>query len=284
MSRRADLFVTGTDTGVGKTLVAAALLAGLAGMGLRCAGMKPVAAGLVARGDAWVSEDAETLMRAASVRAPRALVNPYAFRTAAAPSLAARLEGASIALAPIMRAFGELRAISDAVVVEGAGGFRVPLADPPGSALDGADLAQALKIPVVLVVGMRLGCISHALLTAEAITARGLTLAGWVANRIDATMAHFEQNLEALEARLGAPRLGVVPHIGSSHGKSSFPPPDYPARGQGSRESRPSPVEGTLDPRMRGDDMLSGAPARPSYEAAARLLDLTSLLAAVTRG
>jgi dethiobiotin synthetase len=206
---RPDVFVAGTDTGVGKTLVAAALLARFADVGLRCTGMKPVAAGLVARGEVWVSEDAEILMRAASVQAPREFVNPYAFRTAAAPNIAAQVEDARVELAPIVRAFDELRSISDAVVVEGAGGFRVPLAD----ALDGADLAQALKIPVVLVVGMRLGCINHALLTAEAVAARGLTLAGWVANRIDATMAHFEQNLETLEARLGAPRLGIVPRL-----------------------------------------------------------------------
>ncbi|MCC6610263.1 MAG: dethiobiotin synthase [Burkholderiales bacterium] len=207
--RRADLLVIGTDTGVGKTLVAAALLAGLAAAGLRCVGMKPVAAGLMRRGDAWVSEDAEALMRAASVQAPRALVNPYALREAAAPDLAARREGARIALARIMRAFAELRAMSDAVVVEGAGGFRVPL----GDGLDGGDLAQALNVPVVLVVGMRLGCINHALLTAEAVAARGLTLAGWVANRIDATMAHFEQNVETLQARLDARRLGIVPNL-----------------------------------------------------------------------
>jgi len=265
MIRRADLFVTGTDTGVGKTLVAAALLAGLAGMGLRCAGMKPVAAGLVSRGDTWVSEDAERLMRAASIQAPRELVNPYALRTAAAPNIAARVEGTRVELAPIVRAFDALRSLSDAVVVEGAGGFRVPLAD----ALDGADLAQALKIPVVLVVGMRLGCVNHALLTAEAIAARGLTLAGWVANRIDATMAHFGQNVETLEARLGAPRLGTVPHLGVARVQSSFPR---------KRESRPELSKGKLDPRLRGDDMITDSPERPDDSAVARLLDLKTLL------
>jgi dethiobiotin synthetase len=219
MTPRADLLVIGTDTGVGKTLVAAALIAGLAAAGLRCAGMKPVAAGLVARGDDWVSEDAETLMRAASVHAPRALVNPYAFRAAAAPNIAARLEDARIELAPIVRAFGELRSIADAVVVEGVGGFRVPL----GDRIDGADLATALDIPVVLVVGMRLGCINHALLTAESVAARGLTLAGWVANRIDATMAHFERNVETLQARLGALRLGTVPHLAEPRSEAVAP-------------------------------------------------------------
>lgn len=217
MSARADLLVIGTDTGVGKTLVAAAMLAALAAAGRRAAGMKPVAAGLVERGGAWVSEDAEILMQAAAVRAPHALVNPVALREPAAPSIAARLEGTRIELAPILRAFAELRAASDAVVVEGAGGFRVPLADAAAAAgeaaLDGADLAQALAIPVVLVVGMRLGCVNHALLTAEAVAARGLALAGWVANRIDPAMGHFEGNVALLRARLAAPLVGVVPHL-----------------------------------------------------------------------
>lgn len=212
MRPRVDLFVTGTDTGVGKTLVAAALVAALAATGRRAVGMKPVAAGLVARGDGWVSEDVEALMQAASVSAPRDLVNPYALRAAVAPAIAARMEGVRIALAPIARAFAELRATSDAVVVEGAGGFRVPLDD----ALDGADLAQALAVPVVLVVGMRLGCVNHALLTAAAVAARGLTLAGWVANRVDPAMDRVEENVALLAGRLGAPLVGVVPHLAAS--------------------------------------------------------------------
>ncbi|MCZ7566673.1 MAG: dethiobiotin synthase [Burkholderiales bacterium] len=270
MTPRADLFVTGTDTGVGKTLVAAALVAALAASGRRVVGMKPVAAGLVARGDAWVSEDAETLMQAASVRAPRALVNPFALRAAVAPAIAARSEGVRIALAPIARAFAELRATSDAVVVEGAGGFRVPLCDDRDAAVDGADLAQTLRLPVVLVVGMRLGCVNHALLSAEAIAARGLALAGWVANRIDPAMACFEENVATLKSRLEVPLLGTIPHLGRLHARSSFPRKP---------ESRPSPLEGTPD----ADDMISNASAHPGHDAVARLLDLTTLLEVVTR-
>lgn len=213
MTPRADLLVIGTDTGVGKTLVAAGLIAALAAAGRRVVGMKPVAAGLVERDGEWLSEDAAMLTQAASVAAPREVVSPYALRAAAAPSIAAAREGIRIELTPILRAFGELRAVSDAVVVEGAGGFRVPLCAGPGDALDGADLARALAIPVVLVVGMRLGCVNHALLTAEAVAARGLTLAGWVANRIDPAMDYLDENVALLRARLRAPLVASVPHL-----------------------------------------------------------------------
>ncbi len=193
-------FLTGTDTGVGKTLVAAALLRAAAAQGLRALGMKPVAAG--------GTEDVEALMAASNVAAPRDLVNPYSLSEPLSPQLAARHDGLNIDLERIARCFGELRGRADFLVVEGAGGFRVPL----GETQDGADLALRLGLPVILVVGLRLGCLSHALLTEESIRARGLRLAGWVASQIDPDMACVEENIGTLRARITAPLLGFVPY------------------------------------------------------------------------
>lgn len=199
-------FVTGTDTGVGKTLVACALLHALSARGLRTAGMKPVAAGARRRAAEWRNEDIDRLAAASSVAAPRTLVNVYCFEPAVAPHIAAREAGVHIELAPIKRAYDALARQADVVVIEGVGGFRVPLNDRE----DTADLAALLKLPVVLVVGMRLGCLNHALLTAAAIGARGLRLAAWIANHIDPEMAHADDNLAALEQRLPAPCIGRI--------------------------------------------------------------------------
>ncbi|MDT3735281.1 MAG: dethiobiotin synthase [Denitratisoma sp.] len=193
-------FLTGTDTGVGKTLIAAALLRAAAAQGLRALGMKPVAAG--------GAEDVDALVAASSVAAPRECVNPYLLAEPLSPHLAARRDGLTIDLEVIARRFGELRGRADFLVVEGAGGFRVPLSDTQ----DGADLAARLGLPVILVVGLRLGCLNHALLTAEAIRARGLRLAGWIANLVDPAMACVEENVDTLRTRLAAPLLGFVPH------------------------------------------------------------------------
>lgn len=201
-------FIAGTDTEIGKTFVACALLHALRRRGLSAVGMKPVAAGVDGDGR---NEDVEQLIAAASGAAPRELVNPYCFRAAVAPHIAAAEEGMVIELPRIAAALAQLQAQAEAVLVEGVGGFCVPL----GPRLDTADLAVALGLPVILVVGMRLGCLSHALLTQEAIAARGLTLAGWVANRIDPAMARFDENLAALRERLRAPLLGVIPHGGT---------------------------------------------------------------------
>lgn len=197
-------FVTGTDTEIGKTRIAAALIHALRQTGRSTVGMKPVAAGCDAAGR---NDDVERLVAASSFAAPRELVTPYLFDAAVAPHIAAAESGVVIDVATIVAAFDALSALADAVVVEGVGGFRVPL----GERADTADLATALGLPVILVVGMRLGCISHALLTADAIAARGLTLAGWVANRVDPRMARFDENVAALCARLPAPLIGVVP-------------------------------------------------------------------------
>lgn len=197
-------FVAGTDTEIGKTFVACALLHALRNQGLSAIGMKPVAAGTDQNGR---NDDVEALLAAASVKAPRELINPYLYAPAIAPHIAAAEGNQPIDLERIADAFAALRPLADALIVEGVGGFCVPL----GPQVDAADLAQRLALPVILVVGMRLGCINHALLSAQAIAARGLPLAGWVANRIDSQMARFDENLASLEARLAAPLLGVIP-------------------------------------------------------------------------
>lgn len=215
-------FLTGTDTEVGKTFVACALLHRARQLGLSAAGLKPVAAGTDAAGR---NDDVEAIRAASSVELPLAIVNPWCFAPAIAPHLAAAEEGRVITFAPISTACQEAREAADFVVVEGVGGFRVPLG-PDG---DSADLAAILGLPVILVVGMRLGCINHALLSAEAIAARGLSLAGWVANRIDPAMARFETNLQTLRDSLPAPLLGVVPHAPSSGSRGAAAVLNLPA-------------------------------------------------------
>lgn len=198
------IFVTGTDTGVGKTVVATGLLRSLAAAGIRAAGMKPVAAGIGP--DETVNADVAALRAAAGVDAPLADVNPYAFAAAVAPHLAAGAAGATLELEPIAAAFERLAARTGCVVVEGAGGPLVPL----DAAHDMLDLAVRLELPVLLVVGIRLGCISHAQLAALAIRGRGLVLSGWVANRIDPAMPLARENVDAIAARLAAPLVAEV--------------------------------------------------------------------------
>lgn len=203
-------FVTGTDTEVGKTHCSATLLAALVRRGLRAVGMKPVAAGLDRPGA--LPDDAMRLIASGNVDAPPRWICPYALREPVAPHLAAQIDGVRLRPEPILNAFAALRGLADAVVVEGVGGFRVPLDLDPATRWDTADLAVRLQLPVVLVVGLRLGCLNHALLTAEAIAARGLRLAGWIANRIDPQMAHPQTSIDTLHALLPAPFLGDVPH------------------------------------------------------------------------
>lgn len=209
-------FVTGTDTGVGKTLVSAGLLHALAPHHHRVVGMKPVAAGVVPWGEDWASEDAIALRAASTVAVPAALDNPVLLPDPLSPHIAAARAGVQIDIAAVVRSYQALAALAEAVVVEGAGGFHVPLSDTA----TGADLAQALALPVVLVVGLRLGCLNHALLTAEAIRARGLTLAGWVANQVDPAMQAVEENKAYLGARLRAPLLADVPYQASPEARS----------------------------------------------------------------
>lgn len=205
-------FLTGTDTEIGKTFITCALLHRATRDGLRAAGLKPVAAGTDELGR---NEDVENIRAASSVVLHDAIINPYCFKAAIAPHIAAIEEQREIDFSVIKTACLGARQQADLLIVEGVGGFRVPL----GRDGDSADLAVALGLPVILVVGMRLGCINHATLSAEAIERRGLKLAGWVANRIDPTMARFAENLASLQDLLAAPLLGVVPH-GPEHGSS----------------------------------------------------------------
>ena len=196
-------FVTGTDTGVGKTLISCALLHAFAAQGKHVAGFKPVAAGCDKDG---YNDDATALRAASSMQLTYGQINPYCFHHAIAPHLAARHSGVRIELSRILISYRELAAQADVVIVEGIGGFKVPLNERQ----DSSDLAQQLGLPVILVVGIRLGCLNHALLTASAIEACGLKLAGWVANVLNADMAALRDSIAALERRLAAPLLGVV--------------------------------------------------------------------------
>jgi dethiobiotin synthetase len=200
-------FITGTDTGVGKTRAAQALLESAARVGRRAVGMKPVAAGCRATPVGLRSDDAEALIRGASVSVSYDDVNPYAFAPAISPHLAAAEAGVAIRLKTILACYRRLAALADVVVVEGAGGWLAPI----GATHTMADVARTLDLPVILVVGMRLGCLNHALLTAAAIAQSGAALAGWIANCIDPASERLDDNIAALESRLRAPRLVTLP-------------------------------------------------------------------------
>jgi dethiobiotin synthetase len=204
--------VTGTDTGVGKSLISAALLLRLSQRFARVAGYKPIAAGCEADGS---NEDVELLRQFSQPPISAAQCCTYLLGSACAPHLAAQEEDMPLQAAPIVQGALALAAQNDALVVEGAGGLLVPLSIHPR--LDTADvfaqLHRALQLPIVLVVGMRLGCINHALLTAEVLTARGLPLAGWVANGLETDMPYMDDNILALQALLPAPLLGTVPFM-----------------------------------------------------------------------
>lgn len=196
-------FIAGTDTGVGKTRVSCALLQAFAAGGKKVAGMKPVAAGC--ENGQWM--DVELLVAASNVAAPREQICPYSFVPPLAPHIAALQASIQIDLKVIRQAYIELNNHAEVVIVEGIGGFLVPLNDQE----DGADLAKTLGLPVILVVGMRLGCLNHALLTVKAIQVAGLHLSGWVANCIDPKMMALEENIQSLKQRLDCPLLGVLP-------------------------------------------------------------------------
>jgi len=205
MSR--GVFVTGTDTGVGKTVAACALIHALAARNVRAVPMKPIAAGAVEHQGRWLNQDTASLMEAASLPLDEAArVTPILLREPMAPHIAAAREGRKIMLATVVEAFRRLAA-RDFVVCEGVGGFLVPLDEHS----DTVHLARLIGLPVVLVVGLRLGCLNHALLTAQAIEAAGLTFAGWIANAIDPDMPVREENVATLVGRLKAPLLGRLP-------------------------------------------------------------------------
>lgn len=201
-------FLVGTDTGIGKTHATCALLHALARRHRRVCGMKPIASGGVQTADGPTNEDSIAHRAASSVRVPPELDNPILLPEPLSPHLSAARAGRTISLDVVVDAVAALRRRTDALVVEGAGGFLVPLTDT----LSGADLAVALDLPLVLVVGMRLGCLNHALLTVEAIRARGLVLAGWIANRVDPAFLCPDENLDYLRTHLGAPLLADLPY------------------------------------------------------------------------
>ena len=203
-----SFFVTGTDTGVGKTRVSCVLLHALRQRGLRAVGMKPLASGSELSADGWRNDDALQLLAASDPKPAYADVNPYALPAPLAPEIAAREAGVIIETARMHQAFHRLQAMADTVVVEGVGGWAAPLAPD----LDQLDLVREFRLPVVLVVGMRLGCINHARLTARAIAADGIELMGWIANEVDPDMQRRDENFELLCGRLEAPCWGRLPY------------------------------------------------------------------------
>lgn len=205
-SRGRGLFVTGTDTGVGKTEVSLALMACLKASGLSVIGMKPVSAGCEHTPEGWRNADAVALMQESSLRQPYERVNPFAFEPPIAPHIAAADIGVRIDLSTIERAYHALARSADVCVVEGAGGWLVPLNERETF----ADLAARLGLPVVLVVGIRLGCLNHALLSVESIAGSGAALAGWVANGLAPDTPRAAENIAALEERIPVPRLATV--------------------------------------------------------------------------
>lgn len=214
------LFVTGTDTEVGKTVVSRLIVRSLVGSGVRVAVMKPVAAGSIMTAQGSRNEDALGLIADSNVEMPYATVNPYCLDAPVSPHLAAREHGVEIEFARILQCFGALRAAADCVIVEGAGGWFVPLNEQQFI----ADLAAALALPVLLVVGLRLGCLNHALLTAAAIRQRRLTFAGWIGNLIDPHFARVAENLATLEQHLGVPPLAVIGHDPAAASRAALGP------------------------------------------------------------
>ena len=203
---KGGLFITGTDTEVGKTVVARLIVRSLAASGVRVAVMKPVAAGSVMTAEGLRNDDAVGLMSDSNVVMPYATVNPYCLAAPVSPHLAARAAGVTIELPRLQKSFAELSAAADYVIVEGAGGWFAPLNEQQFV----ADLAAALDLPVLLVVGLRLGCLNHALLSVAAIRQRGVMLGGWIANHIDPGFAHVSENVATLDRHIGAPAVASV--------------------------------------------------------------------------
>lgn len=206
--RTRGLYITGTDTGIGKTVASCALLHALRAGGVDAVGMKPVASGCEQTEGGWRNEDALALIEASAVRHDYALHNPFALPAATAPQLAARDAGVTVSLDPIQKAYAALQAQSDTVVVEGVGGWAAPLAD----GLEQADLVRALGLPVVMVVGLRLGCLNHARLTLQAINPTALAVVGWIGSTVDPNFDRLDDYLALLRDALPVPCLGVLPY------------------------------------------------------------------------
>ena len=210
-------FITGTDTEVGKTFISVGLVSLLQQQGYKTVGMKPIASGCEWLDGQWKNEDALALIKQSQTDLPYSLINPYAFEPAIAPHIAAEREGVTLSIAKIKGNYDLIAEQADAVIVEGAGGWYVPL----NAESTMADLAVELQLPVILVVAIKLGCINHALLTVAAIEQHGLKLAGWVANHV-AEQSESTEMIETLTSRIDAPCLGVVPHLNSHESAASF--------------------------------------------------------------
>ena len=206
----AGIFLTGTDTEIGKTQVACALLNAISKQNIKAVGMKPVASGAEQIGDSgadqWQNEDAMKLMKASSVQLPYELINPYLFKIPASPHIAATLDHKKINLDKIVGCYKLIEQQAEFIVVEGVGGWLAPLNDQQTV----EDMALALQLPVVLVVGMRLGCLNHALLTAQRVQQSGLTLAGWVANIADSNFSFLNENINTLIEGINAPLIAQL--------------------------------------------------------------------------
>lgn len=203
------VFITGTDTGVGKTWFTLALIEALKGQGRRTNGMKPVASGGTYINGKLTNDDAKLIMQCCSELVNYELINPYVFEPPVAPSFAARQAGEIVDLDQIVASYNKLASACDYIIVEGVGGWRVPISDK----IRTVDLARELAVPVILVVGLRLGCINHAILTAEAIRADGINLCGWVSNQLDKEYLHKEETLELLNEELACPNIANLEHM-----------------------------------------------------------------------
>lgn len=229
-------FVTGTDSSVGKTLACTALLHHYATQGLRAVGMKAIASGSILHEGEHTNPDVLRLQAAGNVEAPPAWQCPYLLHAPLSPHFAADAQELEISLSYIAAAYRKLSTLADVVIVEGSGGFRVPLA----AELDGADLAAALDLPVILVVGIRHGCSNHALLTQESILARGLRLAGWIACRTDPNLSSADEKVRVLTQRLQAPLLGDIPYLPNPDARAAAAHLDTAPLHQASLEQRPA--------------------------------------------
>jgi len=204
LTNEKGVFITGTDTDAGKTVVSAALIRALVNKGLSVAGLKPIASGFELIDGSWCNEDVEALTQASNVALPAQRVNRYAFKPAIAPHIAAAQEGVSLELDLIKQDLDYAAGKADFVLVEGAGGWHVPLSSPGQQPVqDMQSLAKCMNLPVIMVVGMRLGCINHAVLTANAILQSGLPLLGWVANQVDPSFEYLKENISTLDSLLG---------------------------------------------------------------------------------
>ena len=210
------LFIAGTDTEVGKTVVSKAILQAFATQELSTIGYKPVAAGCEQYPEGARNSDALHLQEAATQDIDYQDVNPYALMLPASPHIAAKRDGVEIDEAVLSEKLAQHKQNSDFVLVEGAGGWRVPVSDDECL----SNWVKKEQLPVVLTVGIKLGCLSHALLTAEAIRADGLNLVGWVANRINPGTEHYADIIAMLEDRLGAPKLGEIPYVPKAKSKN----------------------------------------------------------------